>query len=333
MSTTHWIKMTLLAAIWGSSFIFMKILAPAIGAIPTACLRILISGLVLVSGLKLFRSEIGFKKHFKHFLVVGFLNAALPFILYSFAALHAPSSLSVIMNSTTPLFGAWFSLIWLGERLTWNKALGFGLGTAGVVMIALKSSHGQAQTAQSFDHMTLLAAIAGLTAAACYAATGVYIKRSAPGIKPFSLAGASQLFGGLMLLPFALLSWNGQNTPVSVFFQSRILTSLLCLSLICSSLGFMIFYHLVEEVGPTQTLVVGYLIPAFGILWGSLFLGETIHAEMILGTLLILAAVFVISKKKSSGKVARAFEKADLAPIIKEELGLDQARKSTSQVS
>jgi len=333
MSTTHWIKMTVLAAIWGSSFIFMKILAPAIGALPTACLRILISGLVLVTGLKAFRTRIGFKENFKHFLVVGFLNAALPFFLYSFAALHAPSSLSVIMNSTTPLFGAWFSLIWLGERMTLNKALGFGLGTSGVVLIALKSSHGPAHAAHDFDFMTLLAAVAGLTAAACYAATGVYIKRSAPGIKPFSLAGASQLLGGLMLLPFAILGWNAQAASLQVFLEPGILTALLCLSLICSALGFMIFYHLVEEVGPTQTLVVGYLIPAFGILWGSLFLGESIHAEMIAGTLLILAAVFVISKKKGPGASARAFEKTDLAPIIDQELKLENARKNASHVS
>jgi drug/metabolite transporter (DMT)-like permease len=224
-------------------------------------------------------------------------------------------------------------MIWLSEKMTLQKAFGFALGTSGVVLIALKSSHGTETAAMKLDSMTLVAAIAGLIAAACYAAAGVYIKRYAQGVRPFSMAGVSQLFGGLVLFPFALLALNHQSPTWTEVATLRVITSLLCLSLICSALGFMIFYHLVEKIGPTQTLVVGYLIPAFGILWGSLFLNETIQTEMIFGTLLILGAVAVISLKKKRLGLSNEFEKTDLSPLISRELEMEASKTKVSEVS
>jgi len=323
MSTLNWFKLTALAAIWGSSFIFMKILVPVIGVLPTACLRILISGLVLTLGMKTLGMDLEFKKHFRHYLTVGVLNAALPFFLYSFAALHAPSSLSVIMNSTTPIFGAVFALIWLDEKMSWKKGAGFLIGTSGVTLIALTGSHGSASNANGLSLMTLLAALAGLTAAACYALSGIYMKRFAPTVRSYSMAALSHLLGGLLLSPFALMEWAGHPSSPALY-ESRTLVALLCLFLLCSSIGFLIFYHLFDRVGPTQTLMVGYLIPAFGILWGALFLGETIRMEMVLGTLLILGAVALISMKKPVAE-PRALTKEQLDALIQNELVADAA--------
>jgi len=274
-----------------------------------------------VSGMKLLRMNLEIRTHFRHYLTVGFLNAALPFFLYSFAALHAPSSLSVIMNSTTPLFGAVFALMWLNEQMTVRKAMGFFLGTAGVTLIALKSSHGSTTT-QNFSFMTLISALAGLTAAACYALSGVYMKRFAPNVRSYSMAGMSHLLGGILLAPFALWEWSG-HAATPALYESRTWVALLCLSLLCSSIGFLIFYHLFDRVGPTQTLMVGYLIPAFGILWGVLFLNEQIHPEMVMGTMLILSAVALISRKKIAEPARLAPEHLDR--IIQNELAADGA--------
>jgi drug/metabolite transporter (DMT)-like permease len=327
MQFFDWIKLTALAAIWGSSFIFMKILAPVIGVLPTACLRILISGVFLVSSLKAFGVNLEVRKNFRHYLVVGLINAALPFFLYSFASIHAPSSLSVIMNSTTPLFGAVFSLFWLGDRMTLKKLIGFTLGTAGVVLIALKGSSGNNHQG-GLNLMTLIAAWAGLTAAACYALASVYTKKFATGVRPFSMAGMSHLLGGISLLPFALLEWNTHPFGWEVF-SGKILVALLCLSLLCSAAGFMIFFHLVERIGPSQTLTVGYLIPAFGIVWSALFLGEPVHEEMIFGTILILSAVAVISARSRVREdhpiPADPLDQVDLEPIIEKELAAEAA--------
>ncbi|NDF13925.1 DMT family transporter [bacterium] len=321
MQTFDWIKLTSLAAIWGSSFIFMKILAPVIGVLPTACLRILISGVVLVSALQLFRVDLELRKNFRHYLVVGLVNAALPFFLYAFASIHAPSSLSVIMNSTTPLFGAIFSLLWLGDRMSAKKLIGFGLGTTGVALIALKGSSGTAHPT-GLNLMTLIAALAGLTAAACYALASVYTKKFATGTKPFSMAGMSHLLGGLSLLPFALIEWSHHPFGREVFI-GKIVISLLCLSLICSAAGFILFFHLVERVGPSRTLTVGYLIPAFGIVWSALFLGEPVGEEMVIGTILILSAVAVISSRtRTSDDPLKTLE---LEPIIERELAAEAA--------
>jgi drug/metabolite transporter (DMT)-like permease len=331
MNSVNWLKMTVLAAIWGSSFIFMKILAPVIGVVPTACLRILISGSALCLGMKAVGLQLGLKSDFKHFMVIGVINAALPFFLYSFAATHAPSSLSVMMNSTTPIFGALFSLFWLGERLTLGKGLGFLLGTAGVALIALRSSHGGAagSATPSQDSMIALAAFAGLIAAACYALAGVYIKKFASHIKPFALTGMSHLIGGFILLPFTLQTW-AENPMNADLLTSKILVALLFLSLLCSASAFLIFYHLVNQIGPTQTMAVGYLIPAFGILWGSLFLGEPITPEMVLGTALILMAVAAISMKPKRTEAGSSFIPAnpeELERIIQAEIAVESARK------
>ncbi len=329
MRISDWIKMTILAAIWGSSFIFMKILAPVIGALPTACLRILISGTVIVSGLKIAGVDLELRKHFKHYLIVGVVNASLPFFLYSFASLHAPSSLSVIMNATTPLFGALFALFWLQEKMTLQKALGFALGSAGVALIAFGKDPGGSARASSSGLMTTLAGIAGLVAAACYAMAGVYIKKFAPGMKPIALAGMSHLLGALVLLPFALGSWI-EHPAVPGTLTSGILGSLLALSLVCSALGFILFYHLNECIGPTRTLSVGYLIPVFGILWGHLFLNEAVLPGMIAGTALILSAVAAISGANRQRAGSRRFETADLAPLIRKEIELDAKKAGDS---
>ena len=155
------------------------------------------------------------------------------------------------------------------------------------------------------------------------------MKRFAPQVRSYSMAGMSHLLGGLVLAPFALLEWSGHASSPALF-ESRTWGALLCLSLLCSAIGFLIFYHLFDRVGPTQTLTVGYLIPAFGILWGALFLKEAIHSEMIIGTLLILAAVALISFKRSSSQVKK-LTKESLDQIIQNEIAADAAANQSRE--
>ncbi len=106
-----YVLLVTLSAIWGSSFIFMRILAPALGPVVTADMRLLIAGIALTLYLRFRKQQLDFFKNLKRYVIVGLLNSGIPFLLFSFAALHLPSSISVIINSLTPLFGVLFSIL------------------------------------------------------------------------------------------------------------------------------------------------------------------------------------------------------------------------------
>jgi len=130
----------------------------------------LIAGVALALFFLAARIRPGWRKNLRHFLVIGVLNSAIPFALYSAAALVLPAAMEAIFNSMSPMFGAVFSAIWLGEKLTARKSAGLVLGVAGVV--AMSSLGGLA-----FDLGTTLAVIACVLAPLCYGLAGVYIRK------------------------------------------------------------------------------------------------------------------------------------------------------------
>ena len=146
----------------------------------------------------------------RHYVVIGVVNSALPFVLFAFAALHLPASYSVIMNASTPLFAALLSALFLGERLSPPKIAGLLAGAAGV---ALVSGAGPVVP----DAMFGLSIAACLGAALCYAASSVYMKKYATGAKPMAIAGWSQVAAGVVLLPLVPFApIRGEITPAVV---------------------------------------------------------------------------------------------------------------------
>ena len=285
MRTQDLIRLITLAAIWGSSFIFMRILAPAIGAIWTADLRIFIGGLVLIIYLLVLKKGLAFTANWKHYLVVGFLHSGIPFLLYSFAALHIPASYSVILNATAPIFGAIFSVIWLGELLTKKVAFGLFTGITGVALMSFKGP-----IALSSD--VLLSMLACIGAAICYGLTGIYIKKFAFAVDKTALAGCSQLLAGSALLPVAF------STSTNFNLTGLIVFNILALAIMCSSIAYLLYYRPIVDIGPTKALTVTFLMPVFGVMWGHLFLGELITLSMIVGMLLIVSGTYLVGKNK-----------------------------------
>jgi len=268
-------RLVSLAAIWGGSFIFIRVLAPAIGPILTAASRVLIAGFVLVIYCRAAGLSADLVRYWRQYLVIGVFNSALPFVLYAIAALHIPASYSVILNSTTPLFTAVLAVPMLGERLTWAKLGGLIAGAAGVILV---SRAGPVVPDLWFG----VAVAACLGATLCYAMSSIYMKKHADGAKPLAIAGWSQVCAGLVLLP--LVPFNpapGEITPA-------IIANVLGLALVCSSIAYVLYYRLIADVGPTRALTVAFLMPAFGIVWGALFLDEIITWPMIAGCALII---------------------------------------------
>jgi len=275
------VRLIMLAAIWGGSFIFMRVLAPVLGPVVTADLRVLIAGIALIAYFRIIKFDVQWRRLWKQYLFIGAFNSALPFYLYSFAALHIPASYSVILNSTSPFFGAIFSAMWLNDRLTGKKVIGLLVGASGVVLVAgVGSARG--------NTMTFLAMGACILATVCYGITATYAKKSAAELKPMALAGASQLMAGLVLIPALPLS------PVRGTVTPLIVVLVVIFALVCSAIAYLLYYRLIADLGPTKALTVTFLMPVFGMIWGATILHESITVSMLAGTALILLGTTLV---------------------------------------
>lgn len=285
MDILNLLLLVALSAIWGGSFIFMRHLSPILGAFITADMRLLLAGVFLVGLFAVLGIKLEWRKNWKQYLVIGVVNSGIPFLLYSFAALHIPASIFVIVNSMAPMFVAVFSVFWLGERMSYLKILGLLLGTAGVVLIASTG-------AVPRSLMALLAVLACVGAACCYGLAGIYIKKYASNIKPRLIAACSQTMIGIAMLPLIFVF------PPNEDVTMRAAILLIVFAILCSAVAYLIFYRLVSTVGPTKTLTVTFLMPAFGMFWGRLFLNEKITVVMVAGAMVILAGTFLVSFEK-----------------------------------
>jgi drug/metabolite transporter (DMT)-like permease len=257
------------------------VLAPVLGPVLTVTTRVLIGGAVLIGYCRIIGLDPGLSRHWRQYALIGVTNSTLPFMLFAFAALHLPASYSVILNAMTPLFTALLAVPLLGERLTVAKIAGLVVGVAGV---ALVSGAGPVVP----DLWFALAVAACLGATLCYAGSSIYMKKYASGVKPLALAGWSQIFAGLALAPLVPFAPPpGSITPL-------IVANVLALAVVCSSAAYALYYRLIADIGPTRALMIAFLMPVFGMLWGALFLGETITLPMIAGCGLVVGGATIV---------------------------------------
>lgn len=288
MKSLHVILLFTLSAIWGGSFIFMRVLAPVFGASGTACLRLLIAAAFLLIYFAMTGYRIDWRRDWKFLMIIGITNSAIPFFNYAYAALYIPAGLSVIVNTMSPMFGALFAALLLKERLTLEKGTGLMLGALGVFLIT--GSKAVNPSVESY-----LAIGACLVATLCYGLSGVLIKKYGQQVEAKALAGGSQLFAGLALLPF--LASTGVQKPLSV----NIVLLVVVFGVLCSAVAYLIYYYLLKEMGPTKALSVTFLMPLFGIFWGWLLLGEVIYPTMLLGAAVILSGTYLVVRPQKKG--------------------------------
>lgn len=283
MTPANTARLVALAAIWGAAFIFMRVAAPVLGPAWTPELRVLIGGLALLAWFRAVGFDPGLSRHWRFYLLIGTVNIAIPFVLYSFAAMHAPASLLSITNATSPIFGLAWAALFRDERITLRKALGLGLGVAGVALIGQPSS---AASGPLFGW----AVAAALGACCAYGLAGPLLKRYAGGASPRGMAVGNQLAAAVVLIP--LLPFLPPLAAPSVL----VIANLLGLALLASGVAFLLYFRLIAEVGATRALTVTYLIPLFGIFWGWLFLGEALPAAALTGGALILAGTVLVTR-------------------------------------
>jgi drug/metabolite transporter (DMT)-like permease len=275
------VRLVALSAIWGSSFIFIRVIAPVLGPVLTVTTRVLIGGAVLVAYCRIIGLDAQVKRHWRQYAVIGLVNSTLPFMLFAFAALHLPASYSVILNSTAPLFTALWAVPLLDERLTRLKVTGLLTGAAGV---ALVSRAGPVVP----DLWFWIAVLACLGSTTCYALSSIYMKKRAAHLKPLAVAGWSQIFAAIAMAP--LVPFAEPSAPLTALIAFNVLM----LALFCSSIAYVLYYRLIADIGPTRALTMAFLMPVFGMLWGALFLAEPITLAMIAGCALIIGGATAV---------------------------------------
>nr|WP_219735573.1 DMT family transporter [Pseudomonas sp. PDM27] len=279
-----------LAAIWGASFLFMRIIAPVIGSLPTAFFRVSIAAVGLLVILGLMRISWDFKGKLKTVMLLGVINSGIPATLYSVAAQVLPAGYSSIFNATTPLMGVLIGGLFFHERLTGAKLGGVFLGLFGVGVLTRAGP-------VAFDMSLLMGAVACLLATTCYGFAGFLARRwldQAGGLDSRLSALGSMLGATLFLLP--LFGYSVISQPPASWGGWSVWLSLLGLGLGCTAFAYIIYFRLLSSIGPVKSMTTTFLIPLFGVLWGALFLDEPLSMAHIYGGVLIALALWLVLK-------------------------------------
>ena len=284
-------ELLLLAALWGGSFLFMRVAAPVFGPVWLIEIRVLIAGLALLPLLLRTNDWSSIRAKRWPLFIVGCINSALPFLLLAYASVSLPAGFTSILNSTTPLFGAIVAALWLKEKLTVNRMLGFVFGFAGVSILV-------GWTRFALTPSFVLAIAAGLLAPMLYAVAAPYAKQQLADVSPLASVTLSQLSAALFLLP-ALPFTAPEQLPT----DSLVWLSVLALSIFSTAIAYLIYFRLIQNIGSTKVLSVTYIIPVFAMLWGAIGLKEPITLAMLAGCALVLLGTAIANDlfQKSAG--------------------------------
>ena len=266
------IEFVLLAAIWGSSFLFMRLGAQEFGALPTAGVRVAIASLFLLP-LLLWRG-LGpqLAQHWKKIFVIGLLNSGIPFACYAFALLSINSGLSAILNATSPLFGALIAWVWLKDRPHGLRIAGLVIGFGGVALLAWDKASFKPDAS---GLTTGWAVLACLLACLCYGISASYTKRYLSGLPSLVTATGSQLGATLGLALPTLWLWP-QRMPGTTAWLA-----LLAVGVLCTGVAYILYFRLIESMGPARSMTVTFVVPVFAMIYGALFLDEAVSSWMV----------------------------------------------------
>lgn len=280
-------ELVALAAIWGGSFLFMRLCGAQFGPAPLAALRA-IGAAALLMPLLAARGQLGeLRRHWQAIAWVGVTNSALPFLCFAWAALAITAGLSSIFNATTPLWGALVAWAWLGDRPDRSRVAGLALGFLGVLWLA----HDKASLKPG-EHgvSSALAIVACLCATLLYGWSANFTKRRLSGVAPLAVAAGSQLSAAIVLVVPALL-FRPAAMPGAAAWSAA-----LALSLLCTGVAYLLYFRLIAHLGPANAISVTFLIPVFAVLWGGMFLHETLSVAMAAG-----CAVVVLGTSLATG--------------------------------
>jgi len=272
-------ELLLLAALWGASFLFMRMGAAEFGPIALVAVRVTGATLFLLPLLQMRGQMAVLRRHWRPIFLVGLTNSALPFLCFGYAALSITAGLSAIFNAATPLFGAAIAWLWLKDKLTPPRILGLVIGFAGVLWLAWNKTDHSAAFKPGGSGWAIVACLAG---AVFYGISASLTKKTLAGVAPMAVAAGSQLSATLALAIPAWLWW-----PATMPSGTAWLTAA-ALAVFSTGVAYVLFFRLIASIGPANAISVTFLIPAFAVLWGWMLLGEQVNAAMLVGCAVIL---------------------------------------------
>ena len=281
MTSASLARLLLLSAIWGASFLFIRIGSPALGPAALMEARVLLAALFLAAVARLMRRKLSWRAHWRHYLVLGLFNSALPFLLFGYAALTLSAAMLSILNATSPLWGALIAAALGRAPLGRRELAGLTLGVAGVALLV------------GFDRIAVqpgarLAVAASLAAALCYAVASNYAK-SSKSVEPFANAHGSMWAASLLIAP-ALLAFPPAAPPTA-----GIVTVVAALGVVCSGVAYLLYFRLIDDIGAAPALTVTFLIPLFGTVFGWIFLGEQVGWHTLAGGAVVIAGTALVT--------------------------------------
>lgn len=294
MTYRDMLAMLALAATWGGSFLFLHVAVPAVGPLALAAFRVASAAVILLPIVLLQGEGPRLRRHAWPLACCGVLAFGLPFLCLSLATRHLSAGLMSILNATTPMWGAFVGWMWLRERMHWARSLGLILGLGGVVLLTADKG----AIPNNLDGLMAVGLMLGATLS--YALSVHVARQHLSALSPLSTAAGTLATTALLLLGPAL--WIGpQPSDVSHGQQWHdisvsVWAALLVLGIVCTGLAQIIFYRLIARIGPNSALTVTFLIPAFGMLWGAIFLAETITAWMVLSTGIIALGTWMANR-------------------------------------
>lgn len=282
MKAKDLVDLVLLAAVWGASFLFMRMGAPDFGIVPLVQLRLAIAAIFLLPVLYL---RVGFAELRPDWLpltLLGFFNSAIPFLLLTYSTLYVTAGFSSVINATAPLWGALIAWLWLSEKLQPTGIIGVVLGFAGVAVLAGdKDSLAVPGSA--------LAAAAAVAGAFFYGIGANYAKRYTRHLRSLSVATGSMLYPAILLAPFAIWLWPASSPSVTAW------VAVVLMGIASTGFAYILYFRLIANVGPTRAITVAYLIPVFAVVWGALVLDERVTPLMIVGCLVIFVGTALVT--------------------------------------
>jgi drug/metabolite transporter (DMT)-like permease len=273
-----------LGAIWGASFMLIKISVAEVQPAAIVAIRLVIAAAVLLVALRLRGLALPRdRKTWRDFTLMGVVGVVLPFTLITWGQQFIPSNLTGILNAIVPILSALLAYIWAGEeRLGGFRLLGIALGFAGVIVaIGLDGLNGSSAAT--------LGELAVLAAALCYAVSGYYARKAFSGMPPL-VPAAGQLSASAVVMVVATPLLGGFPTTMP---SPTTVMAILALGLLATAVAYILFYWLIEQLGATRTAMVTYLIAPFGLLYGAVFLSEPVTTGAVLGLVLVIAGILI----------------------------------------
>ena len=283
MSASDAIRLLLLSAIWGASFLFMRIAVPEFGPFALAASRVAGAALVLLPFLLRPPNRYLLRTRPFSLLLLGFLSSALPFTCFCWAALSLEAGFTSLLNATTPIFTAIVGFLWLRLPLTRPQVLGLVVGFAGIAILAGNQLSFKAGGSG-------WAILAVLLATTCYGFGGHFAKRRFGDDPPLAVSAGSLLGSAVLFLPVGLFT-----LPDSLPGAGA-LASAAGLAFLCTAVAYVMFFDLLSRRGATAASTVTFIIPIFGILWGVLFLSETVSGRILLGMAVALLGTALVTR-------------------------------------